>query len=150
MRALHGQCHADAERGQRHHRRRAHTDENHLPEDRRDFEKLPPERRDQHPVKQVKIELKIIFQNVIVPNAQDDKRRETTKAETSGSQRGAAEIVIAVWGAHAARVLASASRRRELSHSLFTTSEVSSKRNSEEVHCREGATTNTRGACAPQ
>ena len=83
MRGLHGERHAHAKGRQRDHRRRAHPDEHHLPEDLRDVEKLPGEGRYEDPVKKVEVELKVIFQNVIVPNAQDDKRRETTKAESS-------------------------------------------------------------------
>ena len=63
MRRLHRQRHADAERGQRDHRRRAHPDEDHLPEDRRDLEELAFERRDQDPVKQASVEPEKVFQD---------------------------------------------------------------------------------------
>ena len=62
MRGLHGERHANAERGERDHRRRAHADEHHLPEDRRELEELSLERRDQDPVKQASVEPEIIFQ----------------------------------------------------------------------------------------
>jgi len=55
MRGLHRQSYAHAACGQRNHRRRAHTDEHHLAEDRRDLEKLPGERRNQNPVEEAKI-----------------------------------------------------------------------------------------------
>ena len=64
MRGLHGQRYAHAECGQRDHRRRAHADEYHLPKDRRDFEKLAGEWRNQNPVEQAEIKLEIVFQNV--------------------------------------------------------------------------------------
>ena len=63
VRSLHGERHTHTERSQRDHRRCAHADEDHLPEDRRDFEKLPGERRDKYPVKKAQIEAKIIFQS---------------------------------------------------------------------------------------
>jgi hypothetical protein len=63
MRSLHRKRHAHAESRQRYHRRGAHTDENHLPEDRRDLEKLTRERRNKNPIEQTKIELEIIFQS---------------------------------------------------------------------------------------
>ena len=63
MRSLHRQRHANAECRQRYHGRCAHTDGNHLPEDRRDLEKLAPERRNKNPVEQTQIELEIIFQS---------------------------------------------------------------------------------------
>src|SRR5262249_41674480 len=61
MRSLHRQRHAYAERGQRHHRCSAHSDENHLPKNRRDLEKLPLKRRDENPIEDVEIEKEIIF-----------------------------------------------------------------------------------------
>src|SRR6476469_7698020 len=63
MRSLHCKRHAHAESRQRYHRRGAHTYENHLPEDRRDLEKLTRERRNENPVKQTEIKLEIIFQS---------------------------------------------------------------------------------------
>ncbi|PYK93962.1 MAG: hypothetical protein DME36_07710 [Verrucomicrobia bacterium] len=50
-----------------------------MPKDRRDFEKPSGEGRDKYPVKQVDIELKVIFQNA---KAQNDKTRAMTKAES--------------------------------------------------------------------
>ena len=88
MRGLHCERHANAERGQRDHRRRAHPDEHHLPEDLGDIEKLSGERRYEDPVKKVEVELKVIFQNAGVPmlvNAQNDKVPEMTKAESLNS-----------------------------------------------------------------
>ena len=61
MSGLHGERHTYAERRQRHHRCRAHTDGHHLPEDRRDLEKLPGKRRNQNPVEQTQIKLEIVF-----------------------------------------------------------------------------------------
>ena len=61
MRGLHRERHADAERGQRDHRRRADADENHLPENLGDTKKLAGKRRDEHPVKQTQIQAQIIF-----------------------------------------------------------------------------------------
>ena len=61
MRSLHRQSHSYAERGQRHHWRGAHSDENHLPKNRRDLEKLPLKRRDENPIKDAEIEEEIIF-----------------------------------------------------------------------------------------
>ena len=61
MRSLHRKRHAHAESRQGDHRRGAHTYENHLPEDRRDLEKLTRERRNENPVKQTEIKLDIIF-----------------------------------------------------------------------------------------
>ena len=63
MRSLHRKRHAHAESRQRYHRRGAHTYENHLPEDRRDLEKLTRERRNENPVEQTEIELEIVFQS---------------------------------------------------------------------------------------
>jgi hypothetical protein len=63
---LHGERHANAKRRQRDHRRRAHPDEHHLPEDLRDVEKLPGEGRYEDPVKKVEIKIKIVFQNTSV------------------------------------------------------------------------------------
>src|SRR5438132_5971518 len=80
MRRLHCERHTDAERSQRHHRRCAHADENHLPKDLGDTEKLAGKRRNEHPVKQAEIELKIVFQSA---DAQDAKLRSMTKAENS-------------------------------------------------------------------
>jgi len=95
MRSLHRKRHAHAESRQRYHRRGAHTYENHLPEDRRDFEKLARERSDKNPVEQIQIELEIIFQSEsrrciskpyyfsVAPSAQNAKLRALTKAEIS-------------------------------------------------------------------
>src|SRR5437867_840853 len=66
MRCLHGERHTYAKRRQRDHRRRAHTDEHHLPEDGRDFEKLSGKRRDQNPIEQADIKLEIVFQNAVM------------------------------------------------------------------------------------
>src|SRR5205814_9236096 len=77
--------HAHAECGQRNHRRCAHTYEHHLPEDRRDFEKLAGKRRNQNPIKQAEIKLYVIFQGPaasVVADAQDDKARGSKKAES--------------------------------------------------------------------
>jgi len=63
MRSLHRKRHAHAESGQRYHRCGAHTYENHLPEDRRDLEKLTRERRNKNPVEQTEIEVEIVFQS---------------------------------------------------------------------------------------
>jgi hypothetical protein len=63
MGGLHRQCHAYTERRECYHRRCAHAYENHLPEDRRDPEKLTRERRNENPVEQTEIELEIIFQS---------------------------------------------------------------------------------------
>ena len=63
MRGLHGEGHTNAERGQRDHRGRAHADEHHLPEDRRELEELSLERRDQDPVEQVNVEPEVVFQS---------------------------------------------------------------------------------------
>ena len=63
MGGLHRQGHADAERGQRDHRSCSDADSDHLPKDRRDFEELALERRDQDPVKQTSVEPKKIFQS---------------------------------------------------------------------------------------
>jgi len=52
-----------------------------LPEDRRDFEKLPSKGRDQNPVEQAEIKLEIVFQNEASADAQNDKMTVTTKAE---------------------------------------------------------------------
>ena len=82
MGGLHGQRHAHAERCQRDHRRRAHSDEHHLPKDRRDFEKLSGERRDQNPVEQAEIKLEVVFQNKASADAQNDKMTAPTKAES--------------------------------------------------------------------
>jgi len=70
MGRLHRQSHAYAKRRQRNHRRRAHADENHLPEDRRDFEKLTGKRRNQNPVKQADVKLEIVFQNAVCGRAE--------------------------------------------------------------------------------
>ena len=61
MRSLHRQSHSYAEGGQRHHWRGAHSDENHLPKNRCDLEKLPLKRRDENPIKDAEIEEEIIF-----------------------------------------------------------------------------------------
>ena len=61
MRSLHGKRHAHAERRQRDHRRGAHPDENHLPEDRPDLEKLACKRRNENPVEQTEIKSEVIF-----------------------------------------------------------------------------------------
>ena len=82
MSCLHGQRYAHAEGCQRDHRRGAHPDEHHLPENRPDFEKLPLERRDQNPVEQAEIKLEIVFQNEASADAQNDKMTATTKAES--------------------------------------------------------------------
>ena len=82
MGSLHGQRYTHAERCQRNHRRSAHPDENHLPEDRCDFEKLTGERRDQNPVEQTEIKLDVIFQIMAVSDAQNDKAGAPTKAES--------------------------------------------------------------------
>jgi hypothetical protein len=63
MRSLHRKRYAHAKSRQRYHRRSAHTYKNHLPEDRRDLEKLTRERRNEDPVEQTQIELEIIFQS---------------------------------------------------------------------------------------
>jgi len=81
MGGLHGQRHANAKRRQRDHRRSAHSNEDHLSEDRRDLEKLSGERRDQNPVEQAEIKLDVIFQIMAVSDAQDDKTGASTKAE---------------------------------------------------------------------
>jgi len=60
MRGLHRQRHAHTKCRQRYHWRRADTDENHLPEDRRNLEELPGERRNQNPVEQTEIKLEIV------------------------------------------------------------------------------------------
>ena len=70
MGGLHGQRYAHAERGQGDHRRRAHPDKHHLPEDRRDFEKLTGEWRDQNPVEQAEIKLEVVFQNTVYGRAE--------------------------------------------------------------------------------
>jgi hypothetical protein len=59
-----------------------------LPEDRRDFEKLPGERRNQNPVEQTKVELEVFFQKEPGADAQNDKLVATTKAESSRGFRG--------------------------------------------------------------
>jgi hypothetical protein len=53
-----------------------------LSEDRRDFEKLTGERRDQNPVEQTEIKLDVIFQIMAVSDAQNDKAGAPTKAES--------------------------------------------------------------------
>jgi hypothetical protein len=63
MSCLHRQRDANTERCECDHWRRAHTDGYHLPEDRRDLEKLSGERRNKNPVEQTKIKLKVIFQS---------------------------------------------------------------------------------------
>ena len=52
MRRLHCERDADAEGGERDHRRRPNPDGYHLPEDRRNLEEFALERRDEDPVKQ--------------------------------------------------------------------------------------------------
>src|ERR1700719_4697226 len=91
MRGLHGERHANATRRQRDHRRRTHSDEHHLPKNLRDIEKLSGEGGYENPVKKVEIELKVIFQNAgvtILVSGQNDKARETTKAESLGCSGG--------------------------------------------------------------
>jgi len=61
MRCLHGKRYAYAERRQRDHRRGAHPDKDHLPEDRRNLEKLPRERRNENPIQQTEIKSDVIF-----------------------------------------------------------------------------------------
>jgi hypothetical protein len=90
MRGLHGERHAYAECCQGNHRRCAHSDKDHLPENRRDFEKLSAKRRNQNPIKQAGIKLEIVFQNtavIVLAAAQNDKTSETTKAESSATER---------------------------------------------------------------
>ena len=87
MGGLHGQRYAHAEGGQGDHRRRAHPDEHHLPEDRRDFEELPGEWRNQNPVEKAEIKLEIVFQNETSADAQNDKMVAPTKAEISAAKR---------------------------------------------------------------
>jgi hypothetical protein len=82
MGSLHGQRYTHAERCQRNHRRSAHPDEDHLPENRRDFEKLTGEGRDQNPVEQTEIKLDVTFQIMAASNAQNDKAGAPTKAES--------------------------------------------------------------------
>src|SRR5437868_15452296 len=80
MGCLHGQGHADTERGQRHHWCGPYSDEHHLSKNWRQFEKLSSERGDEHPVEQTKIKLEIIFQRGC-DHTQNAKRAELTKAE---------------------------------------------------------------------
>jgi hypothetical protein len=87
MGGLQGQRYPHAERGQGDHRRSAHPDEHHLPEDRRDFEKLPGEWRDQDPIEQAEIKLEVVFQNGTSADAQNDKMAAPTKAEISARCR---------------------------------------------------------------
>src|SRR3954470_23379190 len=90
MRRLHGQSHAHAECGESDHRCRAHSDKHHLPEDRREFEELAFERRDEYPIQQTRVELEIVFHNGAaagLANAKNDKTGEMTKAESSASLR---------------------------------------------------------------
>ena len=63
MGSLHRECHAYAESSQCYHRRGAHPDENHLPEDRPNLEELTGEGRNENPVQQTEIKLEIIFQS---------------------------------------------------------------------------------------
>ena len=60
MGRLHGEGHADAESGERDHRRRPYPNEDDLPEDRRDLEELALERSDEHPVKQAQVEAALL------------------------------------------------------------------------------------------
>ena len=83
MSCLHGERDTHAECCQRDHRRRAHADEHHLPEDRRDFEKLPGKWRDQNPIEQAEIKLDVVLQNEASASAQDDKMIASTKVENS-------------------------------------------------------------------
>jgi hypothetical protein len=53
-----------------------------LPKDRRDFEKLSGERRDQNPVEQAEIKLEVVFQNKASADAQNDKMTAPAKAES--------------------------------------------------------------------
>ena len=80
MRSLHRKRHAHTESGQRDHRRRARPDENHLPEDRRDLEKLAGKRRNEDPVKQTKIKPEVVFHLPI-------KRPECQGARTDESRK---------------------------------------------------------------
>src|SRR5207237_5751830 len=70
-----------AKRGQRHHRGRAHADENHLPENLGDTKKLAGKRRDEHPVEQTQIQAQIIFQHRGAPEWQDPPNDESRKSE---------------------------------------------------------------------
>src|SRR5438552_18366383 len=62
MSGLHGQRHADTERCERDHWRRTHTDEHHLPKNRRHLEHLAGKGRDEHPIKETEIKLEVILQ----------------------------------------------------------------------------------------
>src|SRR5437899_822065 len=79
MRCLHGERHTNAKRRQRDHRRRAHTDEHHLSKDRCDFEKLSGKRRDQNPIEQADIKLKIVFQNAVMRTRRMARRVDRRK-----------------------------------------------------------------------
>jgi epsilon-lactone hydrolase len=80
MRSLHRKRHAHTESRQRDHRRSARPDENHLPEDRRDLEKLAGERRNEDPIKQTKIKPDVVFHLPI-------KRAECQGARTDESRK---------------------------------------------------------------
>src|SRR6266480_2134994 len=97
MGCLHGQGHADTERGQRHHWCGPYSDEHHLAKNRAEFEKLAGERGNEHPVEQTKIKLEIIFQAQARPSAECqgvriDESRKITPSPIARRLGGVAQI----------------------------------------------------------